>query len=152
MRDYKFRGKRIDNREWVEGCYAEFINYLDGNSKPGIQVTKQVPSEFDRMVPAWETELVEVIPETVGQFTGLPDKNGVEIYEGDIINGFSMEMTAYEIKYGSDASFYGESAPYFGIPGAGTQTAGLNNISDWANVIGNIHDNPELLGGKRMEG
>ena len=158
MNDYKFRGKRIDNGEWVVGCYAEFVNYLDGNTKPGIQVITQVPSSFDRMIPAFETELVEVIPATVGQFTGLKDKNGQELYDGDILQGGQD----YEKIYGKPIVKIGEyidnglrhldlcedeTFPLYGVyietlwgPG------GLSGDHELIK-IGNIHDNPELLGG-----
>ena len=140
MRDYKFRGKRIDNREWVEGCYAEFINYLDGNSKPGIQVIKQVPSDSDRMIPAFETELLEVIPATVGQFTGIKDKNGREIYEGDICvdaRGFRFIV----IWDDDNARFLGR--------GIGEQKEYIRYVGQEpaVEVLETIHDNPGLLGG-----
>ena len=67
MREIKFRGKRVDNSKWVYGYY------LVAGGIPFI-------STFG------EKEPIAVIPETVGQYTGLHDKNGKEIYEGDILN------------------------------------------------------------------
>ena len=74
------------------------------------------------------------------QYTGLHDKNGKEIYEGDIVTGwFDREKITGNIFYGSDAEFYIERNGLFGI--------GLNNAQDWTEVIGNIYENPELLEG-----
>lgn len=140
-REIIFRGKRIDNGEWVTGCYAEFVNYIDGDVKPGIQVTEQVPSGFDRFIPAWETELVEVIPETVGQCTGLKDKNGKLIFDGDVCLHKEYECFG-KIKWSLDEACY-----YFCVCNGYQlfEEEQLYEYVDGLNIIGNIHDNPELL-------
>lgn len=152
-REIKFRGQRTDTKEWIFGYIAEFINYLDGDGKLGIQVIKQVPSGFDRMMPAWETELIEVIQETIGQYTGLHDKNGKEIYEGDVTRAEDGEI--FTVKYGEHATsewndnwelgFYVESTSEEEI-----SRAIRTDIIFWVKyraleVIGNIYENPELL-------
>lgn len=74
----------------------------------------------------------KVVPETVGQFTGLHDKNGVEIYEGDI------DITGIEIKWD-------EIAASFICVRSGSFVDHLGEISNLLLITGNIHQNPELL-------
>lgn len=116
-REILFRGKRVDNGEWIEGGFVPSLNgkrFYIGNM----------------------FECEEIVPETFGQFTGLTDKNGTRIFEGDIVkvadeyidyaiwaNGcfcMARQMMFYEFTY---------------------------QDSSRMEVIGNVHNNPELLKG-----
>ena len=123
-REIKFRGKRVDNGKWVYGFYVQWEDHCN-ELKHLIFVKSNEDKEFSHM------EQYEVIPETVGQFTGLLDKNGKEIYEGDILNSSLYELCVVEYdEFGTFSPFgHGDYA----------------EISTWLKVIGNIHDNPELL-------
>ena len=120
IREIIFRGKRVDNGEWVEGyyvCISETYHYiLTGN--PVVE-----PGKID-------VEHYKVIPETVGQYTGLTDKNGRRIFEGDIVK--CTDET-------NDYSF--TAVVMFGNPNG-------EDTGAYIEVVGNIHDNKELLKGE----
>lgn len=123
MREIIFRGKRVDSGEWIEGI--DIMN-------------KTVRGEL--CLANIGKDWVAVVPSTAGQFTGVTDRNGARIFEGDIVTGrFQDKKITGCVKYGDDASFY--------IYRKGLFNVGLNNADIWLAVIGNIYDNPELLKG-----
>jgi hypothetical protein len=132
MREILFRGKRKDNGEWVYGDYGRGI---DGNTYiKTLWPVDETPD--DNYEDNWT--IYAVIPETVGQYTGLKDKNGVKIFEGDIVH-YDENEDPGAVEYLSAG---------FGI---GRWNLGfyISTTSDKdLEVIGNIHDNPELLGGE----
>ena len=126
-REIKFRGKMIPENEWIFGTILR-IQFPDPRYMPDWNMPY-------KMVQG------EVNPDTIGQYTGLHDKNGKEIYEGDIVkikyrdedigkviyehNGFSIDVTNMNKNYGR-----------------------VSFVNNFMEVIGNIYDNPELLGGE----
>lgn len=135
MREILFRGKRIDNGEWVFGFY--FCMYHDDDRKHlhHFIIPLNVPIPKDK--PIGEIQ-VEVDYETVGQcVSDLPDKNGKKIFEGDII--FDPEMKDNYIVEFDEGGF---------CAGDMFLQAYISFDEFSCEVIGNIHDNPELLEGK----
>lgn len=132
IREVIFRGKRTDNGEWIEGSLLG-IDWCDKPSTYSIAPNTPVSVFYS------------VIPETVGQYTGLTDKNGVRIFEGDIVTGwFNHEKIVGYIFYGGNAQFFIQRDGIYGI--------GLDNSDCWLEVIGNIHDNPDILKGGEENG
>ena len=130
MREILFRGKTKDG-EWIEGYYI-------------VMAGKHYIYSIEDVI------YYEVIPETVGQYTGLTDKNGTKIFEGDIVKHYNNSDDGFDIgalywdetflqwKRTSIGNFHHSSFTYM-----------MSRSCDYE-VIGNIHDNPELLkGGER---
>lgn len=161
MKEILFRGKRVDNGEWVEGYYTElpcgslgatiFSNddelVCEDTTSYIIKVFTKQHTNYSNSNPLQviECEKYEVIPETVGQFTGLHDKNGNKIFEGDIIktrefgkdSGYGInfnDFDVFEVIY-SSASFKLNNARRMFYLSKGQRIE----------VIGNIYDNPKLL-------
>lgn len=132
-REIKFRGKSID--EWVYGMLCK-VN--EGDTEHGEPIKYKIQTdekEYGEYVNCFITD-----ENTIGQYTGLHDKNGKEIYKGDIVkikyrdedigkviyehNGFSIDVTNMNKNYGR-----------------------VSFVNNFIEVIGNIYENPELLGG-----
>ena len=112
-----FRGKRVDNGEWVYGGYDPMDGYHTIFEHSDITHSQ-----------------IEVIPETVGQYTGLKDKNGVKIFEGDVIRAkgkrvFFIEYCCAITSYAARSTDGGPTAPCV--------NRGTMQVYE---VIGNIHD------------
>lgn len=131
MREILVRGVSIESEEWVEGYYVCL------NGKEHRIYDGYAEADCGEYYPDWET----VDPGTVGQYTGLTDKNGKRIFEGDIVEyGGGNYKVVFETREGS---------AYYGIA--------MDPMETWSfcfevpaklmKVIGNIHDNPELLEG-----
>ena len=142
MREIKFRGKRVDNNEWIYGYYVYYSTF----NRHDIWV--------DGTIGDWH----EVVPDTVGQFTGLHDKNGKDVYEGDIIKSKSSIGTytivwdncGFKKRGNSDAksAFNYKNDGIFDIfiyDGDNEEKKDYYKIE----VIGNIHENQELLNQKK---
>lgn len=142
MREILFRGKRVDNGEWVEGFYVNVPEHY----KPEMSGKSYIVSINNGL-------FMEVVPKTVGEYTCLTDKNGKRIFEGDIVE---LDDRNYDIKW--------RAAVEFGNPNGncswGWQLNPIGNVDintdilcwvemeesgAYCEVIGNIHDNPELL-------
>ena len=126
MRKIRFRGKRTDGKGWAFGDLAH--EAFDGTSKI-------LPIAIRQKVKGYYSYPIEVIPETVGQFIGENDKNGVEIYEGDLLKypGYAIYL---EVVF-SQKEYRFKLAPNCGI---------VPYLHDKdLEIIGNIIDNPELL-------
>ena len=115
MRTIKFRGLRTDGKGWVYGGYFQHTPDEDG---------------FRYYIFDFNEGAVEVIPESVGQFTGLHDKNGKEIYEGDIVtDGVGKYKIIYDLK----------------LAGYQPYCIFRDDPENYCEVIGNVFENPDLV-------
>ena len=149
MREIRFRGKRVDNGEWVEGYYiaAHYHWHKHGIHKDWIVSAACANGGWFTIYGRYP-----VTADTVGQYTGLTDKNGKKIFEGDIVEymdgGYKVNGVVRFGLYGSAGdTFSGHQGFYLDWADDGLLR---KDIGFWAImrpllVIGNIHDPPELM-------
>ena len=149
----KFRGKRFDNGEWV---YGDLLHIANGTLIYHGSDTDYDKSSDDRIaVGLYNDEVSVVIPKTVGQFTGMLDRNGKEIYEGDIINWLSFTFGGQGFVEEGRVEWRQVEGCYVVVNRIETKDGResiqlLIRCTRDLKVVGNIYDNPELLkGGKR---
>lgn len=165
MREILFRGKRIDNGEWVYGYYGLFIDKSDIYVPYTAEEMEKYKGHFvSKIGGLWHT----VDLKTIGQYTGLTDSKGKKIFEGDIIRYADIDeyrmylealespqdyeefvfdiWTIDEVVYGLEVGY-----PAFDLNKHDWEVNGLSNLNEsgqfFYEIIGNIHDNPKLLGG-----
>ena len=133
MREIEFKGQRIDNKEWVYGYL--YIDSLHRDT-PIYYIFEQGYFKY------------EVIPETLGQYTGLKDKNGVEIYEEDIVEVKFVDKADND--YESDKKYNYIGTVEFSDRGYLIRNKGgfrylYQFSSEWYEVIGNKFENKDLI-------
>lgn len=130
-REILFKAKRKDNNEWVYGYYMQ-----DGLNNSYIIELKQ-KGDFDYSIGR-TYRYIEVIPETVSQYTGLDDMNGKKIFENDIVRDIDDDI--YYI-----VSFSYSAFDLLNLRGNHSWFLHDWNVHDFLEVMGNKFDNPELL-------
>lgn len=149
MREILFRGKCVDSGEWVYGNLIEDKwGDSNGNTIYAILQDRVAPGIVELWTP------VRVIPETVGQYTGLRDKNGKRIFEGDIVKltdkSFGNKWKAV-VEFGNPNGNYTwgwQLKPIGKAKNVNTDIlcwVEMEEAGAYCEVIGTIHDNPELL-------
>lgn len=125
MREILFRAKDKNTHEWVYGYYAQLLR------AEGFDHIMLVPAED---LNESSNTIYPIIPETVGEYTGLTDRNGKKIFEGDILKGVQQDLFIMKWQRGQ---FIAENKIdwLFGFEGKAGE------------IIGNIHDNPEVVEG-----
>ena len=127
-REIKFRAKRLDNNEFVIGYYLP----TQFGEKHFIYSALEFLNEHTR---------IQIDPKTIGQYTGLLDKNGKEIYEGDVVKSNDNHLYVINFKYGSfGANWIKDDFVWHSF-------ATNSFIEKKFEVVGNIFKNPELIGG-----
>ena len=148
---YKFRAKNARNNYWVHGVYfkhqkrtpAAFGDEITEDDYDHL-IIRDGFSDWTRLKPI---EFVVILPDTVGQCTGLKDSNGTLIYEGDIVE---HNHRIYKVIL-TDDEVASCGCCYAGFTGCGfvmeTKDGYRGDLYNGScEVVGNIHDNPELLG------
>lgn len=156
MREYLFRGKRKDNKEWVYGSLVNCLFANDSDKSACCYIVPDPKLNWDMpYYDCWEdlaqwVDNYEVIPETVGEYMRMVDAIGNKIFESDVLRGkfwtgLGGKSTKYK-EFNYSVSYHdGDSHDfYINMPKDYGNYRFLPKISQ-SSVIGNLHDHPELL-------
>lgn len=129
MREVLYRGKRIDNGEWVYGGVCQSETWTEILSVKDIAGDSYTPDT---------SEIIEyeVVPETVGQYIGLCDVSGVKVFEGDIVEVYTEDERA-QVVFDQESARYNLEFSTFVADFDSYYTSEIE-------VVGNVYDNPEL--------
>jgi uncharacterized phage protein (TIGR01671 family) len=137
MREILFKGKRLDNGEWITG---HLLRYDDGRARIVPNNTDIFCFEKDESII--QTVAHRIAPETVGQYTGFVDKNGKKIFEGDIVSICNSKTFFFIVYWNHAVKSFILKSTVNGVNGIDCNV--LNSTQD-IEVVGNIYDNPELI-------
>ena len=150
MREILFRGKRVDNGEWIGGCLIKGLFFTRERREDIPYIMSADDIEYDCFDDFTEDNgIYRIIPETVGQYTGLHDKKGKEIFEGDVVTDKKAKNIGVITSgvYEECPEYYADHNGYYV---KWTDNSFKPQLNFWCRqkyieVIGNIFDNSELL-------
>ena len=146
MREIKFRAKGLIDNHWHYGSYV-YTNddrnnpFASGPFKENHHIIQYFPGDWN--LGGWEA--IEIDPNTLGQFTSLKDKNGKEIYEGDIIAFNWKNCDGVDITDLLEVRFVRGVFAFLWDGDLDHEANIVSPTHEWATVVGNIHDNPDLI-------
>lgn len=144
MREIKFRAKNLVDNQWHYGSYVYTDDnknnpFASGSFKEKHHIIEYFPGDWN--LGGWEA--IEIDPNTLGQFTSLKDKNGKGIYEGDILSfGWDLESESNDLL---EVRFVRGVFAFLWNGNLDDECPVNAPTHEWATVIGNIHDNPDLI-------
>lgn len=144
MREIKFRGKRLDTGTWVYGSgvlMADDYCVIDVDT----EMYEDENYEWQGATHIFRVAGAKCDTSTLGQFTSLKDKNGKEIYEGDIIAFNWTNCDGVDITDLLEVRFVRGVFAFLWEGDLDHEANVVSPTHEWANVIGNIHDNPDLI-------
>ena len=135
MRKIKFRGKRVDSEKWAYGYY--FVEVENNEDKIGFEHLSFIKEKYGDHYHNYEVD-----PKTVGQYTGLKDKNGKEIYKGDIVK--TIDLDDYEKPFDIVEEVIIDNGLLIPFYDFDTREEYFYDLFEWE-IIGNSYENPNLL-------